>query len=494
LSSGLLAGVVDGGTFRPWDEDVVTSDPLRFSDSRPYLERLAEARQKTLHTESITTGRGTLGGHPLAFIASRYPFLGGSVGVASGERVARAFERALEARLPMLALTASGGTRMQEGSLAFVQMIKTAQAVREFKSAGLLYVVYLTGPTFGGVLASWGSLGHFNFGMPEAVVGFSGPRAVELTGGQKFSPGVQTTDNLTAHGLLDGLLAPDELRGRMAALLTALEPRPQAGPSQPAEPEPSSGDAWQSIQSSRKSSRPGANDLLAACADELTHIRGDGCGGGDDPACIAALAQLAGRPCIVIAQDRSVRPGGARLGPSGYRKAQRAMRIAAELRLPLVTIVDTPGVELSPAAEEGGLSAEIARCLYLMTGHPTPTLSVLLGEGAGGGALALFPADRVICAEHAWLLPIAPEGASAIVYRSVVKAGELAAAQGGASWDLKRFGLVDKIVTEREGWLQRLAGVISGELEALLDEPVNQRLARRRRRFRALGNWRAETD
>ena len=124
-----------------------------------------------------------------------------------------------------------------------------------------------------------------------------------------------------------------------------------------------------------------------------------------------------------------------------------------------------------------------------MSGQPTPTLSVLLGEGAGGGALALFPADRVICAEHAWLLPIAPEGASAIVYRSVDNAAELATAQGGASWDLKRFGLVDTIVSERTGWLQRLAGVMAGELDGLLDEPVDQRLDRRRRRFRAMGNF-----
>jgi len=163
------------------------------------------------------------------------------------------------------------------------------------------------------------------------------------------------------------------------------------------------------------------------------------------------------------------------------------MRIAAELGLPLVTIVDAPGAELSQAAEEGGLSAEIARCLLQLTGLSTPTLSVLLGEGAGGGAVALFPADRVICAEHAWLLPIAPEGASAIVYRSADKAGELAAAQGGASWNLRRFGLVDTIVAEQSGWLQRMAAVITAELEALLDEPADARLARRRRRIRNAG-------
>lgn len=281
--------------------------------------------------------------------------------------MARTFERALEARLPVLALTASGGTRMQEGSLAFVQMIKTTQAVRDFRSAGLLYVVYLTSPTFGGVLASWGSLGHFTFGLPEAVVGFSGPRPMELTSGRKLPPGVQATDNLTAHGLLDGVLSLDELRERMAALLSGLEPRSRVRTPQPPEREPISGDAWQSIRHSRAPTRLGASDLLAACAAEVTHMRGDGYGGGDDPACIAALGRLAGRPCVVVAQDRTGGPEGARLGPRGYRKAQRAMRIAAELGLPLVTVVDTPGAELSQEAEEGGLSAEIARSLYQMT-------------------------------------------------------------------------------------------------------------------------------
>jgi acetyl-CoA carboxylase carboxyl transferase subunit beta len=164
------------------------------------------------------------------------------------------------------------------------------------------------------------------------------------------------------------------------------------------------------------------------------------------------------------------------------------MKLAAGLGLPLITVVDTPGVELSPAAEEGGLSAEIARCLADLTELPTPTLSVLLGEGAGGGALAFFPADRVICAEHAWLLPIAPEGASAILYQSVDHAAEVAAAQGGASWDLKRFGLVDSIVLERSGWLDHLAGAIAAELDGLLEEPADVRRARRRQRIRAWGN------
>jgi acyl-CoA carboxylase subunit beta len=391
--------------------------------------------------------------------------------------------------LPVLALTASGGTRMQEGSLAFVQMVKTAQAAREFKAAGLLYIVYLSSPTFGGVLASWGSLGHLTYGEPAAVVGFSGPRAVELTTGRSLPPGVQGTDNLLAHGLLDDVFARDELRDRVGFLMACFESRSWAGTPPPPREEGAGGDAWRSIQLSRHPARPGAKGLLAACHAELTVIRGDESGGGDDPACFAALGRVTGRPCVVLAQDRASSPRGARLTPRGYRKARRAMKLAAELGLPLITVIDTPGVKLSPATEEGGLSAEIARCLAELTELPIPTLSVLLGEGAGGGALAFFPADRVICAEHAWLLPIAPEGASAILYRSVDNAAEVAAAQGGASWDLKRFGLVDSVVPERSGWLDHLAGAIAAELDGLLEEPADARRVRRRQRIRAWGNF-----
>ncbi len=484
----MIESVVDRGSFFPWDDDVVAHDPLGFSDTQPYPERLAAARRKSRHTESVITGRATINGRALALIAGHYAFMGGSVGAATGERVARAFERALQARLPVLAMTASGGTRMQEGSLAFVQMVKAAQAAREFKAAGLLYVVYLSSPTFGGVLASWGSLGHLTFGEPAAVVGFSGPRAVELTTGRSLPPHVQETDNLMAHGLIDDVFPRDELRDRMGFLMASFQSRSWAGTPPPPVEKDAVGDVWRSIQRSRHPTRPGAKSLLAACGAELTVIRGDGSAGGDDPGCFAALGRVTGRPCVVLAQDRASSPQGARLTPRAYRKARRAMKLAAELGLPLITVVDTSGVELSRATEEGGLSAEIARCLADLTELSTPTLSVLLGEGAGGGALAFFPADRAICAEHAWLLPIAPEGASAILYRSVDHAAEVAAAQGGASWDLMRFGLVDSVVAERPGWLEHLAGAIAAELDGLLDEPADVRRARRRQRIRAWGN------
>jgi acetyl-CoA carboxylase carboxyl transferase subunit beta len=224
--------------------------------------------------------------------------------------------------------------------------------------------------------------------------------------------------------------------------------------------------------------------VLAAWATDLTPLRGDRAGGGDDPGCLAALARVRGIPAVVVAHDRRAdRP--ARMGAAGYRKARRAMALAGELGLPLLTIVDTPGAEMSVAAEEGGMSFAIAECLAALSALPVPTLAVLLGEGGSGGALALLAADRVVCAEHASLEAIAPEGASAILYRSTDHAAELAATQGGASWDLARFGIVDVVVPEEPpGYVERLGAVVEAELRALATIDSAARLETRRRRYR----------
>ena len=170
------------------------------------------------------------------------------------------------------------------------------------------------------------------------------------------------------------------------------------------------------------------------------------------------------------------------------------MRLAAELGLPLMTVIDTPGAALSAEAEEGGLAGEIARCLADLVTLDAPTLCLMLGEGNGGGALALLPADRVIAAQHAWLSPLPPEGASAIVHRDLDHAPEMARAQGSASLDLRARGIVDRIVAERpdaadepEEFCRRLGDVLRYELAALMQRDSATVTADRAARYRALG-------
>ena len=234
--------------------------------------------------------------------------------------------------------------------------------------------------------------------------------------------------------------------------------------------------------------------MLDALADDVTVLRGARDGHPDDPACFAALASIAGIAAVVVAQRRRGDGTPAAMNAAGYRKARRTMALAAELRLPLVTIVDTPGAELSEEAERGGLAGEIAGCLADMAALPVPTVAVLLGEGGSGGALALLAADRVLAAEHASLGVIAPEGASAILYRDLDHAAELAATQGGASWQLQAAGIADTLIPEPrpaheqpEAFVAAVGAALSAALAAIVAADPSARLAERHRRWRSIG-------
>ena len=233
--------------------------------------------------------------------------------------------------------------------------------------------------------------------------------------------------------------------------------------------------------------------LLRTAANTVTPLQGTG-QGEVEPGLLLALAKFGGAPCVVLGQDRRRQDSTRPLGPAGLREARRGMRLAAELGLPLVTIIDTAGAALSREAEEGGLAGEIARCLADLVTLPAPTLCVLLGQGGGGGALALLPADRVLCAQHAWLSPLPPEGASAILHRTTDRAAEVAQEQGVRSLDLLRNGIVDRIVAEHpdaadepEAFLARLGQALEHELVVLLRQDDAERRAERFRRYRTLG-------
>jgi acyl-CoA carboxylase subunit beta len=513
----LLATLLDPGTFRSWDDGL---DGVRTGPS--YAGDLARAREKTGLDESVITGTGLIGGRRVAVAASEFAFLGGSIGVAAGERLTRAVERATAERLPMITLPASGGTRMQEGTVAFLQMVKITAAVTLHKAAHLPYVAYLRHPTTGGVFASWASLGHLTLAEPGALIGFLGPRVYEGLLGVPFPDGVQTAENLRAHGLVDAIVAPGELAAFLDRVLTALAPAPgegaaRAGATGPggaappdqgaaldrAAPRPESSTvtgrpAWESVLRTREAGWPGTADLIQAVATDVVPLQTVPL---PQAGMILTLARIGGYPCVVIGQDRQQPPPG----PAALRLARRGIRLAAELRLPLVTVIDTPGAELSPQAEEGGLAREIAFCLADLLTHRGPVVSVLLGRGAGGAALALLPADRTLAAEHAWLAPLAPEGASAIVYRDSSHAAELAARQGIRATDLAALGIVDRVIPEPAGnapaWdpgnalpgdsggamLRDLGDALRRELADLTAQDDEARRAARARRYRHLG-------
>jgi acetyl-CoA carboxylase carboxyl transferase subunit beta len=490
----LIDVVLDVGSWVSWDSPVVQPDGI----SGQYAVDLARAQRRSGVDESLITGSGAILGRRVAIIACDFGFLAGSIGLAAAERLVRAVERATLERLPLVAAPCSGGTRMQEGTLAFVAMVKISAAIATHRRAGLPYLVYLRHPTTGGVFASWGSLGHLTAAEPGALIGFLGPRVYEALYDEPFPPGVQVSGNLLECGLLDAVVDPDDLRSIAANALDVLAPAADM----PGEPAPLPIEelpdvpAWESIERSRREQRPGVRALLRAAAHAVTPMRGTG-EGEVEPGLLLALARFGAAPCVVLGQDRRVQQRQGTLGPAGLREARRGMSLAAELNLPLVTIIDTAGAALSKEAEEGGLAGEIARCLAELVMLSAPTICVLLGQGCGGGALALLPADRVLCAQHAWLSPLPPEGASVILYRDVDHASDLAREQGVRSLDLLRNGIVDRIVAERPDaadepteFLGRLGQLLEYELIGLARRDDAERLATRLEKYRNLGSSR----
>ncbi len=486
----LIDLVLDDDSFESWDTPL---DELGIEHA--YADELAAARERTGLDEAVITGAGRIHGRRVAVLACEFRFLAGSIGVAAAERLVRGVERATAEGLPLLAAPVSGGTRMQEGTVAFLQMVKIAAAIAIHKAAGHPYLVYLRNPTTGGVLASWGSLGHLTVAEPGALIGFLGPRVYETLYGHPFPPGVQVAENLYEHGLVDAVLPPEhiaELADRALTVLTApREGLPQV-PELPKEPLPDV-PAWESVLRSRKPERPGVRRLLKVAATDVVALNGTG-EGETDPGLLLALARFGGAPCVLLGQDRRGQTVDAPMGPGALREARRGMRLAVELGLPLVTVIDTPGAALSQEAEERGMAGEIARSLAELVMLAAPSLCLLLGEGTGGGALALVPADRVIAAQHAWLSPLPPEGASAIVHRTTGRAAEMAEAQGVRSLDLLRDGIVDRVIAEHPDaadepveFCHRVGQVLQHELVRLLEADPAGRHHARLERYRRLG-------
>ncbi|MGE0880490.1 MAG: carboxyl transferase domain-containing protein [Acidimicrobiia bacterium] len=489
----LVDALTDNG-LREWQDEVLTDDPLHFVDTQSYAERLRSARQHNPHAEAVRAGFATIGGHMCALTLCDFDFMAGTLGIAAAERIARTIVFATSRRLPVIGVCRSGGIRMQEGTPAFVRMMSLSAAIAEHREAGIPFITYLMDPSTGGALASWGSQGHLVLGQPGGLISLTGPRVAEIVGGGKVDPASLTSEAALAHGLIDGVVSPSELRVTVTSLLDllgsprVLSRRIRKAPAYDPLAVERTG-VWDSIARSRADDRFGTEDLLDVNGEPFVELRGDRLG-HDENGLITGFTQIAGHPVMLIGFRRRPSGRGASVGTAGYRKALRAMRVAEELRLPLVTVVDTAGAPTGVDAELSGLAPAIGDCLTMLLTLRVPTMSVILGEGSGGGAIALLPADAIIGLEHSWVAPIAPEAGSTILFRSPEKAQLVAESQRVGVFAMKQDELVDEIVPEDsdvpvETTLQRAIDAVALHLWRLEAEHAADRLARRRARIRS---------
>lgn len=501
-----IGQLLDAGSVRQLEQPVVAEDPLGFVDSRPYPERLRQAREQTGTEEAVICVTGTLMGHPVVAAVMDFRFLGGSLGVGVGEAIAVAAETALRARSPLIIVTASGGARMQEGAFSLMQMVKTSQALAELDEAGIFTISIISDPTYGGVAASFATLGDVILAEPGARIGFAGPRVIEQTIQADLPKGFQTAEFLLARGLVDAVVPRSALRPTIACLLDAQAPaQPSTAtgageglirdPGDLPEREPE-----QVVETARHQQRPTALDYMNQLLDNFQELRGDRMS-GDCPAIVGGLGRFDGRPVIVLGHqkgrdttERVQRNFGMAL-PEGYRKAARLMRLAVKLGLPIVTLVDTPGAHPGIGAEERGQAWAIAENIRLMSGLPVPIVAVITGEGGSGGALALAVADRVLACSGAMYSVISPEGCAAILWKDRSAAPMAAAALQLGARDLLRHEIVDAVVPEPEGGAHRdpvaaaelLRTALSETLREVVAISPDDLVAQRRRRFRRYG-------
>ena len=225
----------DDGRYDQIENPKAAIDPLKFRDEKRYVDRLKDAKAKTGMEDAILSGLGTIEGLPIVATVQDFSFMGGSLGMAAGEAIIRAFETALEKKRPLVLFAASGGARMQEGILSLMQLPRTTVGVDRLKEAGLPYIVVLTNPTTGGVTASYAMLGDVHIAEPGALIGFAGPRVIEQTIREKLPEGFQRAEYLMEHGMVDMVVSRLDMRKTVARLLRLLMKVPVQA--QPVEPE-----------------------------------------------------------------------------------------------------------------------------------------------------------------------------------------------------------------------------------------------------------------
>ena len=495
--------LADEGSFEEWDKEMEFVNPLDF---RGYEEKVARLKEQTNLDEAVVTGKVMINGNPAVVGVCDGRFMMASMGHIVGEKITRAVERATEEKLPVIIFTCSGGARMQEGIVSLMQMAKTSAALKRHSDAGQLYISVLTDPTTGGVTASFAMLGDIILAEPRALVGFAGPRVIEQTIGQKLPKGFQRSEFLLDHGFVDRIVEREEMKDVLTQILEMHSGKAASHAlSDTSDGEPVASNvkkdltAWERVQLSRKKDRPVGTDYIEKLFTDFMEFHGDRYF-KDDHAIVGGIAYFHGMPVTVIAQAKgkttkeNLDRNFSMPSPEGYRKALRLMRQAEKFGRPVICFVDTPGAFCGLEAEERGQGEAIARNLFELSGLKVPVLSVVIGEGGSGEALAMAVADEVWMLENAIYSVLSPEGFASILWKDSKRASEAAEVMKLTAQDLEGLGVVEQVIAEPEEFtganLDSVCRDMDRKMEAFLEKycamDAEELTAKRYDRFRRI--------
>lgn len=454
-----ISDLSDNETFFEWDTDIKLDTSI---NNQEYIKKVNSISHNYNLQDAILTGEIDINGIHVAIGAMDTRFMMGSMGYVVGEKVTLLFEKAKKKKMPVILFCGSGGARIQEGIISLMQMGKTSAAVKKHSEAGLLFISILTNPTMGGVTASFAMLADIILAEKGAMVGFAGARVVEQNVGEKSIVNYQTAELQKEYGFLDDVVCREEMKDYLIRILKKHDngskiiggnyckriKNTYIGKLSEYNP-------WMKVQIARMRERPTSLNYINSLFNDFTEFHGDRIL-GDDKSIVGGIAYFKGQAVTVIGQQKgkktmedAIYRNWGMTSPDGFRKALRLMKQAEKFNRPIICFVDTIGAVCGAEAEKEGQAVSIANNLYEMSSITVPILSIIIGEGASGGALALAVANEVWMLENSIYSVLTPESYASIAWNDNSKACEAAELMKLGAEELLQLGVIDKVIKER---------------------------------------------
>ena len=503
-----INSIIDSGSFKEINKNLTSSfEQIAQEEIEKYDEKIKTDQFRTGLNEAVITGTAEINDNELVIIALDFGFLGGSMGLIVGEKIALAYELAAKKQLPVVTIINSGGSRIQEGVISLMQMSKTVSAANLLKNSNIPMISILCNPSTGQTMSSFATLSDIIIGEPGARIGYSSYRKLKSKNTDELKD-KYTSEDFLKKGFVDLVIERNNLRYQLSTIISILKPKYSFNPKKikiSPKKKFKYNDPLDSLKISRNLKRPKSSDYINDIFSDFIELHGDRIENDDDSVKIG-IGKITNQPFLLIAQERKVlsktnnnveRNYNNKILPSGFRKASRALDLAEKFKIPCLCLVDSVYPELSLKSEYSGLAYSISELISKKLSLETPILSVIIGEGGSETALAFSIADTIMMQKNSIFTPLSPEEAAKIKLGDSRKVKEISSIMKFTSQDCLDLGIIDRVIDEPQDGSHQdhaeasriLQESIIEELSLIKDVYPKTLAKRRSKKFRKMGEY-----
>ncbi len=503
-----INSIIDSGSFKEINKNLTSSfEQIAQEEIEKYDEKIKTDQFRTGLNEAVITGTAEINDNELVIIALDFGFLGGSMGLIVGEKIALAYELAAKKQLPVVTIINSGGSRIQEGVISLMQMSKTVSAANLLKNSNIPMISILCNPSTGQTMSSFATLSDIIIGEPGARIGYSSYRKLKSKNTDELKD-KYTSEDFLKKGFVDLVIERNNLRYQLSTIISILKPKYSFNPKKikiSPKKKFKYNEPLDSLKISRNLKRPKSSDYINDIFSDFIELHGDRIENDDDSVKIG-IGKITNQPFLLIAQERKVlsktnnnveRNYNNKILPSGFRKASRALDLAEKFKIPCLCLVDSVYPELSLKSEYSGLAYSISELISKKLSLETPILSVIIGEGGSETALAFSIADTIMMQKNSIFTPLSPEEAAKIKLGDSRKVKEISSIMKFTSQDCLDLGIIDRVIDEPQDGSHQdhaeasriLQESIIEELSLIKDVYPKTLAKRRSKKFRKMGEY-----